>query len=400
MSRTTLCLAIVAALLVAPRSASAIQNPPLYFVCQEAAQGPSKGTVYFSDVMGPIGLELNNRVAMDVLAEEFQKFVADTYKINAPGQCSRHTEEKAAAEYFKQTLATAARTAKVVETYWKHAPTVAATAPAPAPVPKAPKPGRGGLPMYGFCFANVPGMIGYNKARPTYITPVFETPGGNQYGAPLGEYLARKYSIQPWPTAACSSLNIPASEMEPFRQKKMAQAKDQGAPSVIETEWTYDKHQALMAEIAKNAPAQPAPTPAAAAKKPVPDDDAAPPAKPTPAPVTAKPPASAPSPQSPPQGPAMYSYCYAYGNPTQRPTGPVKQHFYITQPFQLAMSDRPNMAFQSFLHDAHPGENISASCSGPVPLDAAQKNRQTVLDLRKKQTATFDVVEVDWKFSK
>jgi hypothetical protein len=35
-----------------------------------------------------------------------------------------------------------------------------------------------------------------------------------------------------------------------------------------------------------------------------------------------------------------------------------------------------------------------------VPLEAAQQKRQSVLDLRKNQTATFDVVEVDWKFSK
>ena len=96
----------------------------------------------------------------------------------------------------------------------------------------------------------------------------------------------------------------------------------------------------------------------------------------------------------------MYSYCYAYGTPAPRSTGPVKQHFYITQPCLLAMTDRPDQAFQDFLHKAHPGENISASCSGPVPLDASQKNRQSVFDLRKNQSAKFDVVEVDWKFAR
>ena len=96
----------------------------------------------------------------------------------------------------------------------------------------------------------------------------------------------------------------------------------------------------------------------------------------------------------------MYSYCYAYGTPGQRGGSQAKQHFYIKQPFQLAATDRPNLAFQNFLRDAHPGENISASCSGPVALDAAQKNRQSALDLRKKQATMWDIVEVDWKFAR
>ena len=34
-----------------------------------------------------------------------------------------------------------------------------------------------------------------------------------------------------------------------YLQADMAKAKERGAPSVVETEWTSDKHEALMAEL-------------------------------------------------------------------------------------------------------------------------------------------------------
>ena len=90
----------------------------------------------------------------------------------------------------------------------------------------------------------------------------------------------------------------------------------------------------------------------------------------------------------------MYVYCYASGKPT---SGSGKQHFYMSQLIQVTANERLNQDFQAFVHGAHPGENITASCSGAVPLEDARKGRQTALDLRRKQTAAFDVIEVDWK---
>ena len=402
--RSIFCLVLVGAILAVPRPASAAQDPSLYFVCEVPTRGVSPGTTYVSDVIGPVGLTLNNKSVFAVLNEEFQKFVADRYNLNSTAACSRFSDEDNARTFLKQKVAVPPRATKVIETHWKHAAAgTAASAspatPAPAQAPQSAKPAAGGAAFHGFCSANAPGSSGYNKTRPTYFTPIFGFPKDGDYGAWFGEYVAKEYSFQPWPAATCTRSNGPISLLETDMQGQIARAKKLGAPSVVQTEWTFDTHQALMAELAKNAPPKPAPAPAA--KKPGSDDDAPPAAKPAAVPATGKPSTTSAPPAKPaPQAPPVYSYCYAYGMPAARPTGPVKQHFYITQPFQLAVSDRPNQAFQSFLHDAHPGENINASCSGPVPFGAAQKNRQTVFDLRKKQSSSYDVLEVDWKFAR
>jgi hypothetical protein len=401
--RSIFCLALVAAVLAVPRHASAAQDQSLYFVCEVATRGVNPGTIYVSDVTGPFGVMLNNKAVSIALTEEFRRAVTDKDTLNSSAVCSRFDAEDKARDFLKQKAAKPPTAMRVAETHWKHgaAATVATASPAtPAPVqaPQSAKPGAGGPAFHGFCSANFPGSIGYNKAKPTYFTPIFGFPNDGNYGAWFGEYVAKKYSFQPWPAASCKRQSV-SIDMGGYLQADMAKAKDLGAPSVVQTEWTSDTHQALMADLAKNATPKPTPAPAPAAKKPGSDDDAPPAAKPAAAPaITKSPTTSAPTAKPAPQAPPLYSYCYAYGMPAGRPSGPVKQHFYITQVFQLAISDRPNQAFQSFLHDAHPGENINASCSGPVPFDAAQKNRQTVFDLRKRQSSSYDVVEVDWKF--
>jgi hypothetical protein len=75
----------------------------------------------------------------------------------------------------------------------------------------------------------------------------------------------------------------------------------------------------------------------------------------------------------------------------------VKTHFYVTPTFPAATSGGLNQALEGFLRNAHPGETISASCLSPLPLEAAQANRQQALALRRKQTAQWDVMEIDWK---
>jgi len=405
--RSICCLAIAGAMLAVPHLASAGQDPPLYFVCEVATRGVNPGTIYISDVTGPFGVMLNNKSVSIALTEEFRKAVTDKDTLNTNVVCSRFYAEDKARDFLKQKVAKPPTAMRVVETHWKHGaagPAASASPAAPAPVqpPQSAKPGAGGPAFHGFCSANIPGMTGYDKTRPTYFTAIHGLPKDGDYGALFAEYVAKKYSFLPWPAYSCARQSIAVSMVEPM-QAQMAKMKELGAPSVVQTEWTYDTHQALMAELAKNAPPKPAPAPAPApaAKKPGSDDDAPPAAKPAAAPATTKSATtSAPTAKPAPQAPPLYSYCYAYGMPAARPAGPVKQHFYITQPFQLGVSDRPNQAFQSFLHDAHPGENISASCSGPVPFDAAQKNRQTVFDLRKKQASSYDVVEVDWKFAR
>ncbi len=386
--RTVLFFAL-AGLLPVPQPAFAAQDPALYFVCEVPTRGVSPGTTYLSDVVGPVGLTINNKSVFIVLNEAFQQFVADKYGHNSAAACSRFTDEANAKTALAQRVAKPPMATKIVETHWKYAATGTA---APAP-PAAAQASRSEKPpaaaMNGFCSANIPGMTGYNKAKPTYFTPIFGFPKDGDYGAWFGEYVGKKYTFLPWPAYSCARGNGPISGLEAEMQRQMANAKAQGAGAVL-TEWTSDKHQALMADLAKNAPPKPAPSPAPAARKADPDDDTPPAAKPAPA-AAAKP---------APQSPALYSFCYAYGKPVAPPAGPVKQHFYITQLFPLALNDRPNQAFQSFLRDAHPRENITASCSGPVALDAAQRNRQSGLDLRKKQSSLYDVVDVDWKFAR
>ena len=205
-SRAVFCLSLAAALLAAPRAASATQDPALYFICEVHTRGVSPGTTYLSDVIGPLGLMLNNKSVITVLNEEFQKFVADKYSLNANAACMRYMDEDNARKTLKQRVAVPPRDTKVVETHWKHAASPAAvgaaSAPAPAPAPQQAKPAASGAAFHGFCSANFPGSIGYNKTKPTYFTPIFGFPRDGNYGAWFGEWVAKKYSFQPWPAAS------------------------------------------------------------------------------------------------------------------------------------------------------------------------------------------------------
>jgi hypothetical protein len=243
-----------------------------------------------------------------------------------------------------------------------------------------------------FCSVNYPAMPYYNKAQPTYYTAIFPFREEVNYGALFAEYVRKKYSIQQFSGGSCTHSNGSLSGLETAMETQIGKAKEFGAASVVRTDWTFEKHEALMAELAKNPPAQKAPAAQKSATNAAPAATAA--ASPGRAAAKSAPPP--PAAQPAPQGPAKYSYCYAYGTPAGR-SGNVKQNFYITQPFQVESRIRLNEDFESFLGSAHAGETISASCLSPGPLETAQANRQQALTNRRKQPAQFAVVEVDWK---
>jgi hypothetical protein len=253
------------------------------------------------------------------------------------------------------------------------------------------------VPVRGFCHLNFPSESPayYKKGQPTYFTAIFTFPVhlGN-YGPLFADYIAKKYSTGPGLAAGCSSGNGTSGQTEAALETQKAKVKEFGG-TVVQTDWTLDQHQALMAELAKSAPPKPSATPAKAPAKPV-DDDAPSPRSTVGATPPAKPistPEAKPAPPAP--TPTTYSYCSAYGTPASPPN--ARQHFYITQPFLLAPRVSVNQAFEGFLREAHPGEKISASCLEASALDVAQKSRQFAVDLKRKQSATFEIVEVDWK---
>jgi hypothetical protein len=179
------------------------------------------------------------------------------------------------------------------------------------------------------------------------------------------------------------------------QHKPYAAQRAQQGRKIVETGWTYSGAPSLSPVASPVAEKVPAPTPAAspsadekalAAQKPASNTASAKPAT-----TPAKPAASAAaSPAS--SEPAKYSYCYAYGS-----TVGGRQHFYISQPFQMSQGERLDTAFEKYLGPSHPEEELSASCLAPSTLDAAQKGRQTTFDRTSKQTTKFNVIEVDWK---
>ena len=122
-----------------------------------------------------------------------------------------------------------------------------------------------------FCSVNFPAMPNYNKAQPTYYTAIFPIPDQDAtYGALFAEYIAKKYSIQQYSGGACSHSNGSVSVLEKAMETQIGNAKEFGATNIMRTEWTPDKHQALMAELAKNPPAKPASTAPATTPSPSP----------------------------------------------------------------------------------------------------------------------------------
>jgi len=345
------------------RPVLAAQDGPMYWVCEYNTRTQPTSTLYVSDVTGPYGPRMNTGYTADYLAREFAQFLRATYQAGGAAHCSGFDSVVKAKDSIARIIKFAAN-AKLVETGWKSSAPTQPTGQNPGDA----TPGT----TYGYCWIAAPDYTVYISRRADYGLINIQSVNG-EYAA----FIEKTYGVRQ--SASCLGARD-AGELDLDHQRTMDQLKRTAKVKFVELDWV------------------PAARPAAAAKSPVPTP-AAPPAQPRPAPPAAgaKPSAQpdTPAPAKPAaQAAAMYSYCYAYGKPA---SGSTKQHFYMSQPIQVAANERLNQDFGAFLRRAHPGENINASCSGAVPLEDARKGRQTALDLRRKQTAAFDVVEVDWK---
>ena len=390
MRRLVLITSLAAFAGLVPVRPAHAQTGPMYWVCEHNTRTVPTSTLYVSDVTGPYGARINTGYSSDYLDREFGRFLIDTYKLTgAPSHCTGY-ESVARAEAWIKTLIQRAASAKVVETHWK-------SAVPPQPDGKNPADSQPLAPLHAFCWigsGNNPATIYISRAAVFGRINIQGVP--NEYAA----YIEQTYGVRQ--SASCPA-SRDAAETNAERQRLLDQIRrTTKAVTFVELDWAP--------------PSKPVPatgTPVAAATPPplaAPRSNtaAAPANKP---PVSADPissgPASTPKPSAPAnaappappaaQAPPKYSYCYAYGTPEPPGRGAAKQHFYISQPFQATSYAGLNQEFEAFIRGGHPGEKISASCLALGPLETAQTGRQTVIALRRKQTATFDVVEVDWK---
>jgi hypothetical protein len=366
------------------RPAEAAQGGPMYWVCSYDTRTKPSSTLYMSDVTGPFGPRMQNNYTSTVLSNEFTQFLNTTYKIAVAGSCAGYESIAKAQDAIKKRIEFAP-SAKLVETHWKSTAPVETAAPAkPVTPPQSagnPQPGTaasGAGALQGYCFA-------YTKQN-FFITKLFPYGRDNaQVNEEFSDFLTKKYGAPAGTASRCASLRD-LQTLANSRQNEINDSKRIPRAEMVEIDW---------APAPKAAPPVPKPAPVL--------PPAAPPSRagvpPTTPPATgAKPtvPATAPPAQPVAQAATMYSYCQAYGTPAGS-SGTVKQHFYVSQPFQVTSPGGLNQQFEKFLGTAHAGEKISGSCLEPSSLDTAEKSRQTAIGLKRKQTATFDVVEVDWK---
>lgn len=248
----------------------------------------------------------------------------------------------------------------------------------------------------------------YNSdGRPVYFTAMAATTKDGIQRGLFVQYVEKKYGVVRHGAAYCTGGtdldNVVPREME----EDIARAKAHGS-TVVMTGWTPDKHEALMAELAKNPP------PAAAA----------PPAKNPPPPSTAQSahekamqperPQSATQPQvtasAKPPEPAKpattatlptstagekYIFCYSTGSPYR---GPGQSHYYVTQVFPApSTSSHPYDAFTAYLKGQHRQEDISGTtCSTPGRKDAEESTRQGYIKNQQK-FPNRAIVEMSWQ---
>jgi hypothetical protein len=396
--------ALLSALIVTALAAPANAAVTGYYVCTADAStdGGKTSTTYLSEVIPNTGFRPGQITG-------FREFLAQTYKINTTPRCFERSTEAQARDFMRTTSPGVNK----VMTGWKF---TAAGTPTPAPSPTgqvaAPQqdsskilPGTTKAPsdaLQGYCFQ-------YTKDK-LFITKTFlyNRPNGDGVDQEFSAYVSKTYGTPAYASSRCAAVRVDASRVESLRQNEISELKRYPNLQLVEFEWAPAPKPEPPAQTA--APATPAPNAldafnkAVAAQRPAsntapqPAPGAAPQqtARATPAPVAPK---ATPAPASPPSAPEVstYSYCYAYGTPPPLNGRAAKQHFYITKSFPAATSANLNRDFAAFLTAEHPAESMNASCLSPTALDQADKGRQDAITLRRKQTTTFDVVEVDWK---
>ena len=256
---------------------------------------------------------------------------------------------------------------------------------------------------FEYCYTNYPDATGYMANQATYFTKVFGFYNGSAYGAVFEQYVEKKYSLRSSGPTGCSYGGSQAGVENSLKQR-VAQLKAAGN-TVVETEWTKDTHEALMAELKKNPPPPPPPV-QAAPHSPAPPSaaqaayekameaqrphsvtqaqlDAAKPGHPT-----------AGGANSASSGPVQkYTYCITTGSPRGNNAGHTI--YYYTGIFLPSPAINPQHDFLVMLQAAHPQEYIgSVSCMTAQPMEMMEK---ALANDEKGKRANHEVVETNWK---
>lgn len=270
-----------------------------------------------------------------------------------------------------------------------------------------------------FCWvAETPQSNPYaEEGHPAYFTALINAQDKDQLARGLfAQYVEKKYSVGHHGPPYCTQLTQcpQGCQFTPSAttnlQDRIGWVKQHGG-SAIMTEWTPDKHEALMAEAEKNhAP----PPPAIAAKKTPPPPLAAQDAyekamkaqRPqsvtdaqlaaaTKTPAAAHPDDASAMRATTPAAAAKYQFCYTTGNPLH---GSGQSHYYITQVFPVTAPDphRGN-AFEAYLRGQFRQDSIGgSSCSTPGPVNAEESARRSYIQSQSKMPNRA-VLELNWK---
>lgn len=356
---------------------------------------------YISDMfVAPDGTD-----SFRAMTSEFRQFVVSKYgrQQHAVSTCSRFLSQRLAENALTDyKIRTYNDGSKSIMTGWKYV--------APANAAAAPKsPAAGSLRSYCYTGETSGATDPYNTAgRRVFFTALAPVSRDAMRPELFRKYVEAKYGVLHDSYPACAGGNDPQNQMIHFVERDVANAKAAGSP-VIMTEWTPDKHEALMAEAAKN----PAPAPAAVTSP-----------KKTPAPqlaeqsayekamaaqrpqsvtqgqlaAVAKQAASAKAPEttamSAPISSEKFMFCYTTGSPYR---GTAQSHYYVTHVFPApAANSRPYNKFAAYLKGQHRQEDISfPSCSTPGPRNTEESTRQSYIEVQRK-FPNRAVVELDW----
>jgi hypothetical protein len=334
--------------------------------------GPPVATAYISEVTDPAP-----ELMPGTLVPAFRSFVKARYglsdKTGGSASCVYQFSRTDAEALKNRYIAKPPGGYEVVNTGWRYDAQPRDRSTQVVNQPAVAAPAQKGSVFY-VCYVNLLNATGYLPNQSTYFTDVFAVKGDFGVGGPFPEYVEKKYSLRSAGPAGCShSWN--QSAVEAALQKMLAQARA-GGHIAIETGWTNDRHQALMAGLPKN------PAPAASAVAAAKSETT----------VSTVP--KSPQPVDDADG-ETYSFCYCVGSMAGPAAAASRPHYYVTAIFASSPALQPQGAFSKMLRAAHPRENLGGTvCSTPQSMRVTQIARTNQVN---KAQAQYSIVEVPWK---
>jgi hypothetical protein len=345
---------------------------------------------YFSDVFtAPDSMD-----TFQDMTSQFRQFVLSRYRPPAPFHAAVSCNPYLTQQQAQNALRNFNNGTNVL-TGWKYGATRTPAAAPGQPGAAGPAKAAAGAPppsgQLRCCYVSETSPTDpYDSAgRPTYVTAMFVA---DQDHAAMGgslfvKYIEKKYSVQHHGFAYCSA---------GLASEAIAYAKQRGGTAVM-TDWTPDKHEALMAELAKN-PAPPPPSAPAVKKAPPPPSAAQNEYEKA---LAAQRPQSVSQAQLAAAAPyaaatgEKYMFCDSTGSPY---VGTAQSHYYVTQVFPApAGNSHPENAFGAYLHGQHRQESFSGpSCSTPGSMSLMESTRRSYIANQGK-IPNRAVVELTWK---